>query len=113
MRRSIMEQLPLPPDMEMLADLDPELMELALQIRRKALYTDGALPSRTKLLMAAVLDAAAGHSAGASVLFQRAMARGATPQEIAEAMEVLYSVSGLRPLLSSLKAYKAALEVNE
>jgi alkylhydroperoxidase/carboxymuconolactone decarboxylase family protein YurZ len=41
------------------------------------------------------------------------MARGATPKEIAEAMEVLYSVSGLRPLLSSLKAYKAALEVNE
>lgn len=107
-----MEPLPLPPDMEVLSGLDPELMELVLRIRQKALYTDGALPSSTKLLIAALLDAAAGHSVGSSILLQRAMASGATSQQVAEAMAVLYSVSGLRPLLVGLQAYKAT-EVKE
>ncbi len=108
-----MNEVPLPPDLEVLADLDRELMEWVLRVRQKALYTDGALPSNVKLLMAALLDAAAGHHGGASILIRRAMGRGATPQQVAEALGVLYSVSGLRPLLVGLRAYKEASEVKE
>lgn len=111
MRRCRLSEVPLPPDLELLADLDRELLELVLRVRQKALYTDGALPSNVKLLMAAVVDAAADNQGGASILIRRAMARGATSQQVAEALGVLYSVSGLRPLLVGLRAYKEASEV--
>lgn len=108
-----MQQVPAPPEMEMLKELDPDLADLVLRIRHKALYTDGALSSGLKLLMAATLDAAAGNISGCAILLRRAMSRGISPQQVAEAMATLYSVGGLRPLLEYLKAYRESLEASQ
>ncbi|MFH1087572.1 MAG: carboxymuconolactone decarboxylase family protein [Chloroflexota bacterium] len=75
-------------------DLDPKLLSLIKDTRAMAL-ADGALPRKTKLLIAMVLDAVHGASDGVQVLAREALAAGATKQEIAEALRVAHYIFGV------------------
>jgi alkylhydroperoxidase/carboxymuconolactone decarboxylase family protein YurZ len=74
--------------------LDPKLME-HLKAADQLVYADGALPRKTKLLMAMAFDAAHGAVNGVRALAGQARAAGATDAEIAEAVRVAYHLSGV------------------
>ena len=73
--------------------LDPDLVKVVRQTSKVAL-ADGALPRKTKLLIAMALDAAHGAVGGVRALANMAMEAGATKQEVAEALRVAHYVSG-------------------
>ena len=93
-----------------LAYLDPmtqrkaEFVDLVEQVRRRALYTPGALDVKTKLLVAFALDVARHRQGGARQLAQRARQAGASDEELLEVLQVLYSVSGMQSLSLGLPA---------
>ena len=78
-----------------LENLDPELRKLVGDNRQFAL-SDGALPLKIKLLIAMALDSALGSERGVTALTQQAMQAGATKEEIAETLRVVYYISGAR-----------------
>ncbi len=73
---------------------DPALMDL-LRTTDEVVYCDGALPRRTKLLIALAFDAAHGAANGVRALAHSALEAGATRQEIAEAVRVAYHLAGV------------------
>jgi len=68
-------------------ELDSKLLDLVNETRGLAL-ADGALPRKLKLLMAIVLDAVHRASDGVESLARFGYKRGATKEEIAEALRV-------------------------
>lgn len=85
-----MEEHPL----KTIMDADPELFNLT-EITRNTALGEGAIPVKYKLLMAMALDAAAGAVDGVRVLATRAMAEGATKEEIMEAVRIAQYISGV------------------
>jgi alkylhydroperoxidase/carboxymuconolactone decarboxylase family protein YurZ len=73
---------------------DPDLFKNVQDTRALAL-NDGALPSKTKLLMAMALDASHGATDGVRSLAQAAINAGATKEEIMEAVRVAQFISGV------------------
>ena len=61
-------------------------------------YADGALPSKFKLLVAMVLDAIHQSPEGVLFLTKEALRKGATWDEIAEVLAVVYYNCGAIPL---------------
>jgi alkylhydroperoxidase/carboxymuconolactone decarboxylase family protein YurZ len=88
-----------------LEDLDPELLK-RMQNDCEFAYRDGALPKKTKLLIAMSLDAAAGTAPGTASLARQAMQAGATKQEIAEALRVTHLISGAGSIYTAAAALK-------
>jgi alkylhydroperoxidase/carboxymuconolactone decarboxylase family protein YurZ len=80
--------------LQAIGKLDPELVRVVRETAEFAL-ADGALPRKTKLLIAMALDAAHGAASGVGSLAQRAMEAGATRQEVGEALRVALYVSGV------------------
>ena len=74
--------------------LDPALLENVNNTRALAL-NDGALPSKTKLLIALALDASHGATDGVRSLAQAAINAGATKEEIMETVRVAQFISGV------------------
>jgi len=74
--------------------IDSELLK-EVENTRKLAFTDGALASKYKYLIAMVLDAAHGTDTGVHSLAQAAINAGATREEIAEALRVAYFISGV------------------
>ena len=72
---------------------DPALFA-ALSDAGKLALSDGALPAKTKLLIAMALDAAHGAADGVKALATQALANGATKEEVLEAVRVAYHVCG-------------------
>jgi alkylhydroperoxidase/carboxymuconolactone decarboxylase family protein YurZ len=73
--------------------IDPELVE-HMKATDDWAFADGALPKKTKLLIAMVFDAADGAVGGVRGLAQRALNQGATKEEIGEALRVAYLMKG-------------------
>ena len=74
--------------------VDPGLMDL-LKSADAAIYGDGALPRRTKLLIALAFDAAHGAANGVRALARSALEAGATKEQIGEAVRVAYHLAGV------------------
>jgi len=74
--------------------LDPKILKVVNDTREFAM-TDGALPRKTKLLIAMVLDAVHGASDGVHSLATQAIKAGATKEEIAEALRVAHFICGV------------------
>jgi len=89
-------------------DLDPALLKLVNQTSEFAL-ADGALPKKTKLLIAMALDAAHGAVGGVAALARQAMQAGATKEEVAEALRVAQYVSGVGSVYTAAHALKDIL----
>jgi AhpD family alkylhydroperoxidase len=90
-------------------DLDPKLLELVNNTRDLAL-ADGALPRKTKLLIAMVLDAVHGASDGVQALAREAIRAGATKEEIAEALRVAQYICGVGCVYTAARALKEVLK---
>jgi AhpD family alkylhydroperoxidase len=86
-------------------NLDPKLLSLINDTQELAL-TDGALPRKTKLLIAMVLDAVHGASEGVQSLAQQALKAGATKEEIAEALRVAQYICGVGCVYTAARALK-------
>jgi alkylhydroperoxidase/carboxymuconolactone decarboxylase family protein YurZ len=89
-------------------DLDPDLLKLVNQTSEFAL-ADGALPGKTKLLIAMALDAAHGAVGGVASLARQAMQAGATKEEVAEALRVAQYVTGVGSVYTAAHALKDVL----
>ena len=73
--------------------LDPELLQ-AINSARDMAFNDGALSRRVKILIAVALDAQAGAVNGVHSLTDLALKSGASREEIAETLRVVYYISG-------------------
>lgn len=89
-------------------DLDPKLLDLVNTTHDLAL-SDGALPKKTKLLIAMVLDAVHGASDGVQALAREALKAGATKEEIAEALRVAQYICGVGCIYTAGRALKQVL----
>ncbi len=76
------------------AKIDPKVVE-HMRTTDEWVFADGALPRKTKLLIALAFDAADGAVGGVRGLAQRAINAGATKGEIAEALRVAYVMNGV------------------
>jgi AhpD family alkylhydroperoxidase len=90
-------------------DLDPKLLNLINETQKLAL-ADGALPRKTKLLIAMVLDAVHGASEGVQSLAREAIKAGATREEISEALRVAQYVCGVGCVYTAARALNEVLK---
>ena len=81
------------PPLKIFEKLDPQLLKV-VESSRELAFTDGALPRKSKFLIAMALDAAHGATQGVKSLAQAAMRAGATKEEVFEALRVAHYVSG-------------------
>jgi AhpD family alkylhydroperoxidase len=88
-----------------LEKLDPQLLSLVNACRDCAL-DEGALPRKTKLLIAMALDAAHGTESGVKSLADQAVKAGATKEEIMETLRVAYFISGAGAVYTAARALK-------
>jgi len=86
-------------------DLDPKLLNLVNDTRKLAL-TEGALPRKTKLLIAMVLDAVQGAQDGVQSLAREALKAGATKEEISEVLRVAQYICGVGCVYTAARALK-------
>ena len=75
-------------------ETDPGLIS-AIDSDREMVLGDGALSAKTKLLIAMALDAAKGAEHGVRWLAMQAKQRGATDEELLEAVRVAYFIAGV------------------
>ena len=88
-----------------LEDLDPKLMKLVEESRSLS-FGEGALPVKTKLLIALALDATHGAVDGVRSLAQAATRAGATKEEIAETLRVTQFISGVGSIYTASRGLK-------
>jgi alkylhydroperoxidase/carboxymuconolactone decarboxylase family protein YurZ len=88
-----------------LGKIDPAIMQHLKDIDG-LIYGDGALPRKTKLLIALAFDAAHGAANGVRALASSAMQAGATTAEISEALRVAYHLSGVGTLYTASQGLK-------
>ena len=79
--------------LETIQNLDPQFFEKITQYRNFT-FQDGALPAKTKYLVAMALDAVHGATAGVTSLARQAMQHGATKEEIMETLHVAGYIDG-------------------
>ncbi len=91
--------------LEKYRELDPKLVEQYQNLVGLA-YSDGALPAKFKLLIALAIDVAEGALEGAVVLGKRALAAGASKDEILEALRIAYQIGGTKALFCSAQLVK-------
>jgi alkylhydroperoxidase/carboxymuconolactone decarboxylase family protein YurZ len=80
--------------LEILQNVAPDLFA-EVERDRGQTFADGALPKKTKFLIALALDANHGASQGVASLAKSALAAGATKDEIVEALRVAYFIGGV------------------
>ena len=83
-----------PHPLKPIEDHDPGLFDLVSR-EREFTFRDGALPARTKYLIAMALDAAHGTTAGVAALARQALAHGASKEELLETLHVGNFISGV------------------
>ena len=88
--------------------LDPEFAGLVHEAEELAL-ADGALPRKTKLLIAMLFDAEHGATEGVQALARQALQAGATRQEVLEALRVGEYLCGVGCLFTAAKALEGVL----
>jgi alkylhydroperoxidase/carboxymuconolactone decarboxylase family protein YurZ len=89
-----------------IAEHDPDFAEHVGAMMETSLQTDGALPAKTKLLIAMALDAAEEHGDGVASLADQAREQGATEAEIAETIQVVTTLCGLQGLVTGTNAFE-------
>jgi alkylhydroperoxidase/carboxymuconolactone decarboxylase family protein YurZ len=80
--------------------IDPEVIKSFENLQDLAL-SEGELPQKIKLLIAMAIDAEHGALQGAIALGKRAIAVGATKEEIIETLRVAYYIGGTSALYTS------------
>ncbi|MBN2441593.1 MAG: carboxymuconolactone decarboxylase family protein [Spirochaetales bacterium] len=86
--------------------LDKDLYDLIEKTRAMALYEDGALSKKMKLLIAVALDASRGAVGGVIVLAKQAMEAGATKEEIMEVLRITNFIFGVGSVYTCALALK-------
>ena len=94
--------------LQILIDNDCELMKLDEEGARVE-FSDGALPKKTKLLIALAIDASMGAVAGVHALAREAREAGATREEILETIRVVHFVGGHGKLYAAAEGLKGVL----
>jgi len=80
--------------------IDPEVIKSFENLQDLAL-SEGELPQKIKYLIAMAIDAEHGALQGAIALGKRAIALGATKEEIIETLRVAYYIGGTSALFTS------------
>ncbi len=80
--------------------IDPEVIKSFENLQDLAL-SEGELPQKIKYLIAMAIDAKHGALQGAIALGKRAIALGATKEEIIETLRVAYYIGGTSALFTS------------
>jgi alkylhydroperoxidase/carboxymuconolactone decarboxylase family protein YurZ len=88
--------------------LDPKLYDLVSH-SREFTFKDGALPAKTKYLIAVALDAAHGAVNGVRALSLQALKHGASNEEIMEALYVSNFISGVGSIYTAAAGLKDVL----
>ncbi|MDY0385753.1 MAG: carboxymuconolactone decarboxylase family protein [Methanolobus sp.] len=94
-----------PQILETLGDIDPEFLKKYNRCNHK-LLSDGALPAKTKILMALAVVASKQCERCAVVQMQSALKNGATKEEIMETMDVIFITSGAPAVAACRDALK-------
>ena len=94
--------------MTLYRNLDPKFAGLVHDAGELAL-ADGALPRKTKLLIAMLFDAEHGATEGVQALARQALQAGTTRQEILEALRVAEYLCGVGCLFTAAKALEGVL----
>ena len=102
-----MAEHPLAPLFRLDADL-----QISPEGIRRLCVSDGALPRKTKFVMAMAFDAAHGADQGVAAFADAAIKAGATKQEILEAVRVAVHLSGIGAAYTASKGL-AGLESKE
>lgn len=89
------------PSHKLLAERDPEFMEMWHNSLMHVFYDRKALPRKYKEILAVCLDAVTGFEQGLRAHLQGALAAGATEEEILEALE-LTTLMGLHSLIVNM-----------
>jgi alkylhydroperoxidase/carboxymuconolactone decarboxylase family protein YurZ len=92
--------------LDIFKEYDPKVLENWKNIQDLT-FAEGALSTKTKLLMAMAIDAGHGALHGAIAIGKRALKAGATKEEIVEALRVAYSIGGNEALFTSGLALQA------
>jgi len=85
--------------LESYKEFDPEVVECYKSLQNLS-YGDGTLKPKFKLLIALAIDVENGAIQGAVALGRRAIALGASREEIVEALRVAYQIGGNRALFT-------------
>jgi len=91
--------------LEIIKELDLKLFDLVSQ-NNEFTFKDGALPSKTKYLIALALDAAHGAVNGVRSLSLQALKYGASKEEIMEALHVSNFISGVGSIYTASAGLK-------
>ncbi len=94
--------------LQILQNAAPELFQ-EVERDRGQTFADGALPSKTKFLIALALDANHGAIHGVTSLGKAAIAAGATKAEIIEALRVAYFIGGVGSVFTAARGLKDVL----
>ena len=94
--------------MNVLKTLDEKLFDL-IGASRAFSFEDGALPKKTKYLIALSLDAAHGAVEGVRALALQALKSGASKEEIMEALRVAHFISGAGSAYTAARALEGIL----
>jgi sugar phosphate isomerase/epimerase/alkylhydroperoxidase/carboxymuconolactone decarboxylase family protein YurZ len=98
-----------PPFLRPLAEGDPVLYDAVQRVQDIHHGQLGAIPLKYRLLLTVVADTLALHPSGSVACAKEALAAGATKEEIAEALRVVYAAGGLPPVLESIDIYKEVI----
>lgn len=93
----------LPEFLEILKEKDPEYAGNILDNYEKR-FSEGALSTKTKTLIALALDAGNGDVKGVKALAKRAKELGATEEELLEVVEIVEGTCSFQGLFSASKA---------
>jgi AhpD family alkylhydroperoxidase len=91
--------------LETLGDIDPEFLKKYNRCNHK-LLSDGALPAKTKILMALAVVASKQCERCVVMQMQSALKSGATKEEIMETMDVIFITSGAPAVAACRDALK-------
>jgi len=94
--------------LEILQNVAPELFN-EVERDRGQTFADGALPKKTKYLIALALDANHGAIHGVTSLGKAALAAGATREEIVEAVRVAYFIGGVGSVYTAARGLEGVL----
>jgi alkylhydroperoxidase/carboxymuconolactone decarboxylase family protein YurZ len=95
--------------LQVIQNHDPELFQFVNQSRAFELE-GGVLPRKTKLLIAIALDASVGSDGGVRHLAQQALAAGATPAEILDAVRVAHFICGVGSVYTAARGLNDVLK---
>ena len=91
--------------LDILNDMDPKLLDLVSQ-NRDFTFKDGALPAKTKYLIAFALDTAHGATEGVKALSSLTVKHGSTKGEVLEALHVTNFISGVGSVYTAARGLR-------